>query len=348
MTALRLTWNSALLLVLAAIGFMVVSNGFVAAQRVLSWVAAATVAAVFVEPVTSWLGRFIPRVLAVLGVFLLLAFGVFGLVIGSIDDLDREVDRLRQVTPPAIERLEARDDGVGRFVSEIDLSTRADTFMDALDDRVGSASDALADNATSAPIYFLSAMLAIFLLVYGPRIASGAVSQIDGEDRQNLVRRVIEEAIRRARRTVTALLGQGIVFGLVVFLIAELFDLPAPIVLALIAAVMGALPDVGFVMGGFALVALVAALESVTAGAIVLALILALQVIEGIYVRRWIRSFGVDVGPTVVWIVALVGFTVYGPGMAFYGVIYAIFGLAVIDQVPEVRAALSASGPPAA
>ena len=46
------------------------------------------------------------------------------------------------------------------------------------------------------------------------------------------------------------------------------------------------------------------------------------------------------------WIVALVGFTIYGPGMAFYGAAYAIFALAVIDQIPAVRAEAGRVTPP--
>ena len=38
----------------------------------------------------------------------------------------------------------------------------------------------------------------------------------------------------------------------------------------------------------------------------------------------------------------MIGYTLYGPGMAFYGVVYAIFVLAVVDQVPAARIALEA------
>jgi predicted PurR-regulated permease PerM len=66
------------------------------------------------------------------------------------------------------------------------------------------------------------------------------------------------------------------------------------------------------------------------------------QLVEAWYIRRRIREFGVDVGPAVIWIVALVGYSLYGPGMAFYGVVYAIFVLAVVDQVPAARIAVEA------
>ncbi len=339
---IRITWTSALAAVAAVIGFLVLRGAFVAAHRVLGWTAAAIAVAVFIDPVVDWLGRWIPRVLAVILTFVVVAGAAGALVFGTVDDLDREVGRLKDVTPAAIERLEARDDEVGRIASEIDLSTRADTFLEALDERVGSGSGALAENAPTAPVYFVSAILSIFLLVYGPAIAKGAIGQVGGE-RRELVTTVVTVAARRARRTVSALLGQGVVVGVATFAFAAVIDLPAPIVLGLLAGVTAMLPDVGILMGTFPTVSLTAAFEGVTEAAVLLACILVVQLVEAFYVRRRIRDFGVDVGPAVMWIVALVGFTVYGPGMAFYGVAYAIFALAVIDQIPAARAAAEAS-----
>ena len=56
-------------------------------------------------------------------------------------------------------------------------------------------------------------------------------------------------------------------------------------------------------------------------------------------VDRW----GVEVGPTVVWFVVLIGYTLHGIGMAFFAVAYAVFALAVIDQIPRERAASAAT-----
>jgi hypothetical protein len=41
----------------------------------------------------------------------------------------------------------------------------------------------------------------------------------------------------------------------------------------------------------------------------------------------------VEVGLVVPWVVALVGYSVYGIGGAVYGTIYAVFGLAILDQL---------------
>lgn len=212
-TVVRFTWTSAVLAVGGAIAFLVARTAFVSASRVLSWAAAAAVAAVFVEPFTTWLGRYVPRVLAVLFAIGFIGTAVAVSIIGSVDDLDGEVARLQRTMPDAIAELEARDDEVGRIATEIDLSTRAETFLDALDARVGSASDALVDNASAVPVYFVSAILTVFLLVYGPRIAAGAVDQLPPRFHPALMADVVERAMHRARRTLAAMLVQGLVVG---------------------------------------------------------------------------------------------------------------------------------------
>lgn len=336
----RITWSTAVLAVSVVLGFIFVRGAFVAAHRVLAWTAAAIAVAVFVEPIVDKLDRWMPRGIAVALTFLAIAGVAGGLVFGAVADLDNEVQRLKQVMPDAIEQLEERNDEIGSVAREIDLSRRSESFLDALDERVGSGSGALAQNAPTLPVYFVSAILTIFLLVYGPKIAQGAVEQVAEGRRRQVFTNVLSNATHRARRTVSALLTQGATVGLVVFGTAKLVVLPAPIVLGLIAGVMAMLPDVGILMGVLPTVALIAALESVGLAVVVLSVALVVQLVEAFYLRRQVKEFGVDVGPAVIWIVALVGFTVYGPGMAFYGIAYAIFILAVIDQVPAVRAEL--------
>lgn len=334
----RITWRSAFLAVSAVLGFVVLRGAFIGAHRVLGWTAASIAVAVFVEPIVEQLARWIPRALAVLVTFLVIAGVAGGLVFGTVDDLDGEVARLQRVMPAAVDGLEQRDDELGRIARELDLSTRTESFLGAVDDRVGSGSDALAQNAPTFPVYFVSAILTIFLLVYGPRIARGAVDQVGDDRRRDRISRILEESTHRARRTMSALLTQGATVGLMVFSAAWALDLPAPIVLSLIAGVLAMLPDVGILMGTLPTAVLAAAMEGVGTAAAVMVVALGLQLVEALYLRRQIREVGVDVGPAVVWIVALVGFTIYGPGMAFYGVAYAVFALAVIDEVSSTGA----------
>ena len=131
--------------------------------------------------------------------------------------------------------------------------------------------------------------------------------------------------------------GQGVLIGLLVGVVAAALSLPAPVVLGLVAGVAATLPDVGILLGVLPTIALTAGLESGRAAVAILAAALVLQALEALHVRHSVDRWGVEVGPAVVWIVVLLGYTLHGIGMAFFGVAFAVFGLAVIDQVPRVR-----------
>ncbi len=345
--SVRITPRSALLIVAAVVGFLVLRNAFVSAHRVLGWAAASAAVAVLVEPLVNGLGRYIPRLAAVILTFLVVGAGLGALVFGAVRDLDHEVTRLRDVAPDATAALENRDDEIGRLMRDLDLSGRVDEFLRELDNRVGSGGGTLAENAPTAPVYFVSAILTIFFLLYGPGIVQGAVDRIDDDHRRRLVLTTLYDAATRARRTVGALLALGGTVGLLVWAEATWLDLPAPIVLGVVAGVAAMLPDVGILLGVLPAVALAGGLQTGKSAVVVLAVAFVLQMIEALWLNHKIGAWGVAVGPAVIWVVAVLGYTIYGPGGAVYGIVYAVFLVAVLDRVPAVRAALDASEVPA-
>lgn len=345
-TAVRITVRTAVFTVALILGVFVLRNAFASAQRVLGWAAASVAVAVLIEPLSTWLGRYIPRLAAVLLTFVVVGVGIGALVFTTVSDLDREVDRLQEVAPSATQRVEERDDDLGAVMRDLALSARVELFLDELDDRVGSGTDALAENAPTAPVYFVSAVLTIFLLFYGPGIVQGGASRLRDEHRRLLVLAVLHDATQRARRTVVAMVLQGLVFGALVWAAATVLEVPAPVVLGLVAGLSSVLPDVGIILGVLPTVALAAGLESGRAAVLLLAGALVLQMFEAMWLRQRVDRWGVAVGPAVVWVVAVVGYTMHGPGMAVYGVIYAVFVVAVVDQVPAARRSLDAAEVP--
>jgi len=339
----RISTRTIVALVGVLIAVLVLRDAFVAGQRVLGWAAASTATAAFVTPVVTWLGRFIPRVAAALLTFLVVALAGSALVFGVFDDLDREVRSLQRAAPEATERLEDRGDEIGSAMRDLELTDRVEVFLDELDQRIGSGSDALAENAFTVPVWFVNAILTIFLLIYGPGLVRGGLSLVDDEDRRFRLAVMLTQALIRARRTMAAILGQGVVFGLLVGALAWALDLPAPVVLGLVAGLGATIPDFGILLGVLPTLALTAGIESGRTAVAILAGALVLQAFEALHLRRRVDRWGVEVGPTVVWIVVLVGYTLHGIGMAFFGVVYAVFALAVADQVPTARAAAEAA-----
>jgi len=316
---------------------LVLQNAFVAGQRILGWAAACTATAAFLAPLVTYLGRWIPRVAAVLLTFLVIGLVAGTLVFSAFDDLDQEVGSLQEAAPDATARLEARDDEIGDAMQDLRLTRRVEVFLDELDGRIGSGSDALAENALTVPVYFVNVILTIFLLLYGPGIVRGGLGLIDDEARRRRLGLALAEALVRARRTMAAMLGQGALFGTVVGVVAWLLDLPAPVVLGLVAGLAATIPDFGILLGILPTLALTAGLRSGRAVVAMLAAALVLQAFEALHVRRRVDRWGVEVGPTVVWIVVLLGYTLHGPGMALFGVAYAIFGLALVDRLAADR-----------
>lgn len=333
----RISTRTIVLAVGVVLAILVLRGAFVAGQRVLGWAAACAVTAVFVAPLVTWLGRWIPRVAAVLLTFVVIGVAAAALIFGTFDNLDREIGSLQDAAPDATDRLEERDDEIGSAMRDLELSARVENFLEELDGRVGSGSDALAQNALTVPVFFVNAILTIFLLIYGPGIVEGGLSLIADEERRGRAAAVLYEATRLARRTMTAMLGQGVLIGLLVGLVAAGLSLPAPVVLGLVAGVAATLPDVGILLGVLPTIALTGGLESGRAAVAILAAAMVLQALEALHVRHAVDRWGVEVGPAVVWIVVLLGYTLHGIGMAFFGVAFAVFALAVIDEVPRGR-----------
>jgi predicted PurR-regulated permease PerM len=108
---------------------------------------------------------------------------------------------------------------------------------------------------------------------------------------------------------------------------------PAPAALGLLAGVFALLPHVGIVLGNLPLILLLLALRSDLAAIVATVLVLGCQAVDSYVVRRRIARRSVNVGLLVPWVVALVGYAVYGVGGAGFGLAFAVFGLAALDEM---------------
>jgi predicted PurR-regulated permease PerM len=130
---------------------------------------------------------------------------------------------------------------------------------------------------------------------------------------------------------VLATLAQVTVFSLLLWLLFWAVDLPAPFVLALIAAGVGAIPYIGILVGGLPAVLFAAATTEPERIIAVVAAVVALQAVEALVLRPRIDSRSLRVGPALPTIVVLIGWQLYGLGGAIYGVVVLIGLLALAD-----------------
>jgi predicted PurR-regulated permease PerM len=141
---------------------------------------------------------------------------------------------------------------------------------------------------------------------------------------------------------VLLMLAEGLLVGLIVTGIAYVLDVPAPAALGLAAGVLAMLPHVGIVLGNLPLILLLLALRSDLAAIVAAAGVIACQLLDSYVVRRRISLYSVHVGLLVPWVVVLVGYAVYGVGGAAFALVFAVFGLAVLDELGARRRAVEA------
>ena len=348
----RISAKSAVLAVVAVALAILAQRLFVSAHQPLSWAVAAGIVAVLIDPVVDVLDRRLPRILSVIIALLVAAAVTWGVIYVAFDDLSSGVDRLGESAREAAAELEARDDSIGEAARDVEAERRVDLFVDALDERVTGTEDVLASTAGTAPTYFIGGILTLFLMSYGPRLAQAAVDQVPDPRMREGIESVVTRALRRSRRAILLTVAEGVVAGLAVAGAASLLDLPSPAALGLTAGVMAMLPHVGLVLGTVPLILLVLALKSEVVTVVTVVVVLACQLGDSFWLRRRIALHSVHIGLLAPWVVALVGYEMYGVGGVAYGLALAVFFLAALDELGRrsraAEAAEAAEATPAA
>lgn len=328
----RLTPASAIGIVGVLVGLVVARRVFIAAHQVLGWAAASAVAALVLDPYVESLARRIRRVPAVLLTFTVVAVIGVGTTYLVFDDIQQALDRLQVAAPEAARAIEARDDRLGEIARDGHLRDRVDSFVTALEERSTGGADVLRTSAGTAPTYFLCAILTVFFLTYGPRTWAAALAQDHDGDRRRRVEAIASMALERTRRAVVLTAGIAVLLGLIGTSLANWLELPAPAALGFGIAVMALLPHVGLVVGSIPLLLLTVGFRSGTTAVLLAVVVVTVQLLDSWFVRNWIARRSVHIGLLVPWVVALLGYAVYGIGAAAYGTIAAVFVLAVLDQ----------------
>jgi len=339
----RISWRGACVIVATIVALIVARRVFVAAHRPLSWAVAATVAAVLLDPLVDALALRIRRVPAVLLTFLIIGAAAVSSTYYVFDEVQEALERLQEVAPEAAAEIEDRDDRLGELARDGDLVERVDSFVDALRERVTGSDDVLRTTAGTAPTYFVGAILTIFLMTYGPRIAEGALAQIPDDGLRLRVALTVGAAVNRARRAVLLTATGAILLGLAGSIAGQLLGLPAPSAAGVFLGVAAILPHVGIVLGSTPLLLLTVGFRSGTAALVLALVVVAVQVLDSWKVRPAVAARSVEVGLLVPWVVALLGYSVYGIGGAAYGVILAVFALAVLDRLEAAERARDAA-----
>lgn len=343
----RLTPTAALIIVGTIVGLIVARRVFIAAHRPLSWAAAAVVAAVMLDPVVDRLAIHIRRVPAVLLTFAALGAVVVGTTYLVFDEVERALGRLETAAPDAAAAIEARTDRVGGLARDFELADRITDGVGALQDRATGGEDVLRSTAGTAPTYLVCAILTVFLMTYGPRMARAALEQERDRVRRARYAAIVGPAVQTSRRAAVFAIAEALWMGLAVGGTAWALDLPAPSAVGFTAGVLSLFPYVGLTLGAIPLLLLTLGFRSLLAAVVLLIVVVVLQLADAMFLRPRMEAHSIHVGLAVPWVVALLGYSVYGIGGAAYAVAYALFGLALLDRVEVAnRATASETTPP--
>jgi predicted PurR-regulated permease PerM len=327
----RFTPGAALVVTVAVFAAFIVRDAFVAAHQIVGWVVACAIVALLVDPVVNAVQRVLPRVLSIIVVVLAMLVLLVGIVAGITSELLESIDDLEEAAPRAAQGLEDRYD----WAVDLDVTARVDDFIAQLDDSV--RHETVGRTLGRVPTLLVTGVLMLFLLAYGRRYILGALSLFDDLQRRQLVRRVVFRAARRGRVYLLASLVHAVAAGLIFGGACWALDVPAPLSLGFAVGLMTLIPLIGTLVGGIPALLLAFGSGTWADGVIILALLIALQVVEVLWVRPTIDPRSVRLGPTVAIIIALVAFDLYGFGAALFGVALGVLGLAALDAFGAER-----------
>ncbi len=302
-------WRGALALIAAASAGMLVWMFAGRVGHVAIWLVVGGLIAVALARPVAWLQRRVrlPRPAAV-GVVFALAMGVgAAAVLAGIDGGASTSSELAEELPSIVADLESAP-VVGSWLEDRDAALWVSQQMTNLPQRLEEARDVAAWLPTiGARLFdlFWTVVLALALLLDGPRLVAGLERRIPARNRRQFARLV--DVSRRAVGGYLA--GAALVAAInasVVFLIAVAIGVALAPVLAVWAFIWNFVPQIGGFMGGFPLVVLALAvgpMQAVVAGL----LFITYQFVENHLIQPTVIGEAIDVPPWATLLAALAG-----------------------------------------
>jgi predicted PurR-regulated permease PerM len=314
-------------------------------QRVIGWALAAAAVAGLLHPYVAVLSKKLPRGVAVLAVGAATLGTVAAISWAMVDGVVREYHEIQRVAPERARAVEER----GRFAEaarDARLAERVQKFVDEAPQRLqgGDAADALRAAATRGVAFLATGVLTLFFLLDGPRMAEAAAHQVHDPERRARAERVAVAAFRRSFGYARGSMAMAMMAGLLSWSVCRLAGVPGPAPLALWVALWDLVPLVGALIGAVPIVALAAIVSPERGWALVLVFV-AYQLLEWLFVQRWIERRTIRVGPFATVVAGFAGLELYGVGGALVVLLTVTLVMATLDELlPPAEADGKGSG----
>jgi predicted PurR-regulated permease PerM len=287
-------------------------------QHVLVWLVVALFFTIALYPVTSWVERRITRgrrLPATLLVFLVLVLLLGGLIAAFAVPLATEGASFATQLPQLITDARAGQGPVGRLLER----THALAWVQAHQAQIvsyasgltGSASTVLTGVATGIAGVVTVFVLALLMVLEGPKVVSGVLNLIEDDTTRERIRNVAVDCARSITGYISGNLLISIICGVLTYVTLKIMGVPFAGLIALFVGLADLIPLIGATLG--AIVALIAAaVHSVVALIVVAIFFVAYQQLENHVLQPVILSRTVKLNPLAVLVAILVGVELAG------------------------------------
>ena len=323
-------------------------------RTTLQWVATAIFLALALDPAVGTLqririaGRSLPRVVAILAVYLVFLAALVFLILHVFPSIVRDIEGLAKKLPTYVSEFEHWADNNQQFQelnSKYDITQKLTEQASSLPSRLSSGASELGSITVSLLEHLIAAItvltLTFFLLLDGRGMFQRGTVRLPVGERER-ARRVGVRVAQVVRAYVSVNLVLAIAAGVLTwgFLEIEGFHLAVP--MAVLMAFLDLIPLIGLTIGGFA-VAVVLVIDGGPGDAIVwLAIFLIYQQLQDRVIQPLMYKGGaLKVNPAVAIIAVIVGANLAG-------VLGALLAIPTVASLGVVVDELVLSGPPPA
>lgn len=299
--------------------------------NILILVAIAAVLAIGLDPAVRRLERRMRRGSAV--TLLFLGFVLFIVLFASLvlPSLVRQVTGLADDVPRYAQQLAERDDAIGRYFREHDLTQNVRNFIADLPSRISESFSTVLGIAGRVTGTLFNVVTVTFLMIYFmmalPRMRHTSAMLFSPERRQR-AERVIDESIARIGGYVSGNLITSLICGVLALIALVALGVPFAIPLGVWAGIADLIPAVGAYLGAIPAI-IVAFFQSPLRGVLVLAYFIVYQQFENYYIVPKVMKGAVDLSPAAVIVATLIGGSLFG----FAGALLALPVAATIKVV---------------
>jgi predicted PurR-regulated permease PerM len=295
------------------------------ASRTIGWIVFSASIALMLYPAANAMAKIMPRSVAVILLLLLVVTLIVAPIYSVVDDVNSQTKKLEQTLPARAHALEQK----GRFAKsfkEFELEKKTREAIKKIPDALqgGSKAERIKANANRVIAFLAGGVLMLFLLLYGNKLVSGALSVINDEEQKKKIEALLAHAYKRATIFGWSQIGLSVAAALFTYVTCRIAGIPAAGLLATWVALWNIIPVFGVVVGTLPVVILAGA-QSITLAWVLLAIFIAYEVVESLARHRLLGPHALRLDAIITIVVVFGGIELYGLGGALAGLVIASF-----------------------